>query len=200
MHVFVLSYVFVGCFAFSMACSCFPQHPQVQFCNSDFVVKATVLERKPGNNEFRQEVKYEVNILEDYKNSYGPNRGRRAIYTASNGAACGSYFQLDKTYIIAGGIQGGIWTTYSCGLNGLYKSFSRYQRKAFKRGIYKRNCGCNVVDCTGVFGERKCLFQLHNQCFIRLNRNCWYAHNACTQSRYGCDWDTRSCRGSYKGG
>ncbi|XP_062605576.1 metalloproteinase inhibitor 3-like isoform X2 [Saccostrea cucullata] len=183
-----------------MACTCFPQNPQVKFCNSGLVVKAKVLARKPGNNGFGQEVKYEVNILEDYKNSYGPNLGRRAIYTASSSAACGSNFDLNKTYIVAGSVQRGVWTTNSCDLNGLYKSFSRYQRKAFNRGIYKRNCGCNVVDCINLFGGRECLPKSNNQCIMRSNRNCWYTQNACTQSKYGCDWDTRFCRETYKPG
>ncbi|XP_062566243.1 metalloproteinase inhibitor 3-like isoform X2 [Saccostrea cucullata] len=181
-----------------MACTCFPQNPQVKFCNSGLVVKAKVLARKLGNNEFGQEVKYEVNILEDYKNGYGPNLGRRSIYTASNSAACGSYFELNKTYIIAGGIRRGVWTTNLCAFTHRYKSLSKYQRKAFERGIYKRNCGCKIVDC--VFSGSECPAQSNNQCIIRSNRNCWYTQNACTKSKYGCDWDTRSCNGQYRPG
>ena len=45
-----------------------------QFCNSiklelrfSLVVEAKVLAKKPGNNQFGQEVKYIVEVLKDYK-------------------------------------------------------------------------------------------------------------------------------------
>ncbi|XP_022306245.2 metalloproteinase inhibitor 3-like [Crassostrea virginica] len=177
----------------SLGCTCAREHPQTQFCNSQFVVEAKVLAKKPGNNQFGQEVKYIVEVLKDYKNSYRPIRGKIEIFTSGSSASCGAFFQLNQKYIISGSTTRGVKFTSSCSWNRLVTTLTSYQSKALRNGIYRNNCGCEIEDCTF---RRECPAASKRRCVIPDNSDsrCYYNNNVCTRSRRGCSWDTLACR------
>ncbi|XP_022294237.2 metalloproteinase inhibitor 3-like [Crassostrea virginica] len=177
----------------SLGCRCAPLHPQTYFCNSDFVVEAKVLAKKAGNNQFGQEVKYIVEVLKDYKNSYQPIRGNIEIFTSGSGATCGAFFELKQKYLILGSTTRGVRITSSCSGNRLVTSLTTYQSKALRNGIYRNNCGCEIVDCTF---RAECPTASKERCVIPDNSDnfCYFNKDACTRSRRGCSWDTRACR------
>ncbi|XP_056001856.1 uncharacterized protein LOC125654610 [Ostrea edulis] len=96
--VAIVSAAFAAIFAYSEACTCWSQHPQTHFCNSDFVIRAAILNRKTVN----MEIVYTVRILKEFKNGAGRGYSQKQdIYTNPSSASCGSYFELRKEYIIS---------------------------------------------------------------------------------------------------
>ncbi|XP_022302578.2 metalloproteinase inhibitor 3-like [Crassostrea virginica] len=192
--VLVLFVVLACVYRYTEACSCLPQHPQVQFCGSDFVIKARILKRTRTGPTQRDEVIYTVKILKDYKNHrrlslYGPNT--QEISTAANSALCGSFFEIDKEYLISGSISNGKWRTNLCSWNVQFPSLTPYQRDALKFGYYKKNCRCEIQQCFG----NSCPPAAPNTCVIKKGANftCFYQQNSCSRQSYGCGWRTKAC-------
>ncbi|XP_048742394.2 metalloproteinase inhibitor 3-like [Ostrea edulis] len=190
-NLVILCVALVAFLAYSEACRCQSQHPQTQFCNSQFVVQAKVLRRRTINRG--RNVVYTVTILRDFKDDRRRYSTTQNIYTRSSSASCGSNFNLEKEYIISGSINGQKWNTDLCSWNTRTSSLSQYQRTALDRGIYKNSCSCKIVECS--FGGSQCPQPTGGSCVIRspADVNCWYQNNSCMMSTYGCAWHSPAC-------
>ncbi|XP_022296385.2 metalloproteinase inhibitor 3-like [Crassostrea virginica] len=190
--VLFLFVVLASVYTYTEACTCLPQHPQQQFCNADFVIKAKILKRKQTNADIFSNVIYTVKILQDYKNHKGQYKQRtQNIYTASNSAACGSFFEIGKEYIITGSIRDGRWSTNLCRWNPQVSLLSSYQKDALRFGFYKKNCKCEIKECFG----NTCPPADRNSCVIKKGADirCFYSNNSCSRQGYGCGWRTSAC-------
>uniref|UniRef100_A0A8W8LN70 NTR domain-containing protein n=1 Tax=Magallana gigas TaxID=29159 RepID=A0A8W8LN70_MAGGI len=99
----IICVVLVCVFTYNEACSCIPTHPQEQFCNSDFVVRARILSRTvTGSTDLFENVFYTVLISQNYKGGTRIGSISQRIYTAPHSASCGVSFQIGRQYIIAG--------------------------------------------------------------------------------------------------
>ncbi|XP_022302579.1 metalloproteinase inhibitor 3-like [Crassostrea virginica] len=187
--VLLLFVVLASLNTYSEACSCRPQHPQGHVCNADFVIKATILERKETD---APDVIYIVKILKDYKNQRGQYRQRtQSIYTAAYSAACGAYFTIGDEYILTGSILDGKWRTNTCRWNPSFPLLSPYVRDAFLFGYYTKNCNCEIKECFG----NTCPPADRNSCIIKKDADfgCFYSNNSCSRQGYGCGWRTSAC-------
>ncbi|XP_048742393.2 metalloproteinase inhibitor 3-like [Ostrea edulis] len=190
-NLVIFCVAFVAFLTYSEACTCLSQHPQTQFCNSQFVVKAKVIRRETVNRG--REVVYSVRILKDFKGDGTRYSNTQKIYTSTSSASCGSYFELQKEYIISGSINGQKWNTGLCSWNTRTSFLTQYQRIALDLDIYKNSCNCKIVECG--FGGSQCPQATGVSCVIpsRSDVNCWYQNNSCNLSPYGCAWHSPAC-------
>ncbi|XP_019930139.2 metalloproteinase inhibitor 3-like [Crassostrea angulata] len=176
---------------YAEACTCARTHPQVQFCNANYVVKAKILQRKETGGSIFENVVYTVKVTTVYKGSRYFKGRRVQIFTASGGAACGSFFKIGSEYVITGTIRDSKWRTSSCSWNTEVSSLPPYQRDALKSEVYRKNCFCDVNIC---FGD-KCSAPTQNACFIKQDDDisCLFRENSCKRGNYGCAWQSPAC-------
>ncbi|XP_022301883.2 metalloproteinase inhibitor 3-like isoform X2 [Crassostrea virginica] len=134
------------------ACGCLRQHPQVQFCNADFAVKAKILNRTstvpvdPKRLRSGYTLFFTVKIIQDYKNQ--TNRytyQTQDIYTESHDSFCGENFLIGDEYIILGRIYEGQWRTIHCDGNSFPLLITKYQKEAYLLEYYKKGCLCQSL-------------------------------------------------------
>lgn len=184
----VLAFVYV----YSEACSCVFQHPQVHFCNADFVVSARIWRRvETGTSPF-DDVYYAVTINRHYKGGTRIGGISQRIYTARHGASCGVSFQIGRQYIIAGDIRNNRWRANLCSWNPQISSLTQVQRNALRYGYYRDNCYCNVRDCT-IINHPQCSVSRRNECLITTNSDCFRRHNFCSFNGRSCSWRYPYC-------
>ncbi|XP_034316987.1 metalloproteinase inhibitor 3-like [Magallana gigas] len=196
MKTLVIICLMVSVFTFSEACSCIGGHPQRQFCDADFVIRARILGRTLTGGPTLQGVYYTVMIRQYYKRE--PRTGRRIqrIYTALHGTSCGVSFRIGREYIIAGFIQNNRrWSAQLCSWNVETTSLTPFQRKALRNGFYRNNCFCEIFDCTWLtdLDTFRCPSSTRNRCVVRRNSHCFRKNNACINNGRGCRWQTSSC-------
>lgn len=184
--------VLASVYTYSEACSCFPQHPQVQFCNADFVIKAKVLKRRETGPSQSDDVIYTVKIIQNYKRDrYYRGRRVQQIFTASNSALCGSFFETGREYIITGSIRENRWRTNLCSWNLPTTSLTQYQKNALNSGVYKNSCSCNVEVCFG----GQCPEPSRDKCVVNqgADLSCFFRENSCERNRKSCAWRSPAC-------
>ncbi|XP_062585362.1 metalloproteinase inhibitor 3-like [Saccostrea cucullata] len=192
MRTLIIYVIFVAFIAESNACTCPPQHPQEHFCKSQFVVQARVISQRTVNNGL--DIVYTVQIIQDFKSDrrrYGQQTTMRTIKTSSSSAACGSYFKINKEYIISGFNNQGKWETNLCAWNTETSLLTEYQRRALNFGIYQNSCTCKIFDCTSDVID--CPAVKGNECVIRTNPSCYYDDNSCGRVNSKCMWASPSC-------
>nr|XP_034305589.1 metalloproteinase inhibitor 3-like [Crassostrea gigas] len=199
----IICVVLASVFIYSEACSCLRiPHPQVQFCNADFVIEARVLRRvETGTSPF-QEVYYTVSIHRNYRRETRrrpatryPTRYRspfERIYTAHGSASCGVPFQIGRDYIIAGQIRNDRMNAHFCGWNLPTSALTQFQRNALRNGYYRNNCGCSIRDCTRN-NRSECRVSRQRECKITTNSPCYRTRSACVSVRGRCRWTSSPC-------
>ncbi|XP_052677808.1 metalloproteinase inhibitor 3-like [Crassostrea angulata] len=127
-------------FSSTLACRCLPQHPQKQFCESDFVIKGRILSRTESGHSQLENAFYTVQIIQNYKREHYGSARRVQIFTDLQSSMCGPFFQIGREYIITGSIQNDRWRVSSCSWNPESPSLTPYQRIALKFGYYRNSC------------------------------------------------------------
>ncbi|XP_052679999.1 metalloproteinase inhibitor 3-like [Crassostrea angulata] len=192
----IICVVLVCVFTYNEACTCARTHPQEQFCNSDFVVRARILRRTVTDSTEFENVFYTVLIRQNYKRRQYPIRPPvQSIYTASQSASCGASFVIGREYIISGSIQNNRWRTSLCSFNRETSSLNQFQRNALNFGYYRNNCSCNIRYC-GFTDDPTCTVPGRNECLIINNENCFYQNDACIQYGRRCRWLSNQCADS----
>lgn len=159
------------------ACACLPSHPQNEYCNSAFVIRAKVLsettevptQTEPPDlelfdsipNEFIQEQVYTLRILKVYKGAmeinntegtvvYGSRKRtlRAKLYTPARVSSCRVSLQKNTVYLLTGQILKGRLRTGGCKWRTEWSQITRKQRAGIKR-FYGENCMCQVGMCFG---------------------------------------------------
>lgn len=195
----IICVVLASVYIYSEACSCLGiPHPQVQFCNADFVIEARILRRvETGTSPF-QDVYYTVRIHQSYRRE--PRTGPvtqyaspfMRIYTASSSASCGVPFQIGRDFIIAGHIRNGRWSAHFCGWNLPASALTQFQRNALRYGYYRNNCGCGIRDCTRN-NHSGCQVSRQRMCSITINSQCFRKESACISVGGRCRWRSSVC-------
>nr|XP_034316993.1 metalloproteinase inhibitor 3-like [Crassostrea gigas] len=178
-------------FSSTLACRCLQQHPQKQFCESDFVIKGRILSRTESGHSQLENVIYTVQIIQNYKREHYGSARRVQIFTASQSSLCGAFFQIGREYIITGSIQNNRWSTSSCSWNTESPSLTPYQRNALKFGYYRNSCACQVEICF----PGQCAPPSRNKCVLdqSADNSCFYKENYCKKETYGCAWHSPAC-------
>ncbi|XP_052679661.1 metalloproteinase inhibitor 3-like [Crassostrea angulata] len=183
--VCVLIYVSI----ISEACKCFVRHPQNDFCQADYVIKAEVLGEE---NVTSFEKRYKVKVLENYKSGYtSPFKYSQVwIYTTTSSAACGVQLDIGKTYVITGPKRGTKLTANTCSWNVEVSALTSFQRNALRKGYYRKNCECKIRECP----HNRC--EQGDGCLAPYDNSfCFHQNAACKQSAYptSCEWTPNTC-------
>lgn len=173
----------------SEACKCLVRHPQTNFCQADYVIKAKVLSEE---NVDSLEKRYKVKVLENYKSGYtSPVKYSQVwVYTTTSSASCGVQLDNGKTYIITGPKRGNKLTANTCSWNVEVSALTSFQRNALRNGYYKNNCECKILECP----HNQC--EQGNGCLAPYDNSfCFYQNAACKLSSYSrtCEWTPNTC-------
>ncbi|XP_060527741.1 tissue inhibitor of metalloproteinase [Cylas formicarius] len=128
------------------ACSCMMQHPQQQYCNSDFVILGRVRREQTYNSTYMRI--YKVNVRRKFKISEKGEVALKAgrVVTPLDGAMCGAGLPLGKLYVISGRIVNLKPLFTLCDLVGEWRHFTKRQQKGL-RLLYERGCSCRISNC-----------------------------------------------------
>lgn len=179
--VIVLIYV-----AFAQGCSCQPNHPQAQFCNSQFVILARV-KREYTYNDTRV---YKVRIRKEYKMS---EKGQVALksgrlLTSTWESACGVGLKIGKVYVIGGKIQSLKAHINLCGLIEPWDLLSRRQRKGVNK-MYQQGCTCDIKRCKPPYCKKAKDFCAWSTFSFNDAIDCQRMQGICLRSASGrCSW------------
>ncbi|KAM4021556.1 metalloproteinase inhibitor 4 [Anomaloglossus baeobatrachus] len=131
------------------ACSCATSHPQMLFCNSEFVIRARVIGEKtiPSTNTFGATIQYEIKLIKIFK-GYENVTDINFVYTSAESSLCGITL-YKKEYLLAGSYYANRVRIHICGLNVLWSSLSPFQIKSFTQPDvgYQRGCACKIKIC-----------------------------------------------------
>ncbi|CAH1155916.1 unnamed protein product [Phaedon cochleariae] len=179
--VVILTLVFLcGLFVYADGCSCMPQHPQVQFCNADFVILARVKREKvlSDSKVYKVRVKKEYKVSE--KGLLALKSGR--LISAADESMCGVKLQLGKLYVLSGRIHSLKAHINLCGMITEWESLTRRQRKGLKL-LYRHGCSCDIKRCP--LGRR--CYRQRDSCNWR--NDCEIKEGVCLrQSNKSCMW------------
>lgn len=204
----------VALVAICRACSCLPSHPQNEYCNSAFVIRAKVLSEttevplltEPPEPmipaEFIQEQVYTLRILKIYKGAmeinssegievYGSRKRtlRARLYTPARASSCRVDLLNNTVYLLTGQILKGRLRTGGCKWRTEWSLITRKQRAGIRR-FYGENCMCQVGMCFG----SGCKTMLKGcdkvEWRARLKEHCKSANSYCLRNWQGnkCDW------------
>ncbi|VDI68348.1 Hypothetical predicted protein [Mytilus galloprovincialis] len=138
-------------------CSCFPQHPQSQFCSADFVFYGKVLKeqvKKGPPQEFfydDQTVrKYTMQVLHTMKGLRTRVDREVVVQSPGSGSLCGMTLQVGEQYVIMGHRDGKKKMIRSCNFVRKASSLSFEETfYLFTKGPYSylKNCknGCDDI-------------------------------------------------------
>ncbi|XP_042589468.1 metalloproteinase inhibitor 3-like isoform X2 [Cyprinus carpio] len=137
-------------------CSCVPRHPQQQFCSSDIVIRAKVIEKVPSTVPGL--TAYKIQTTETFKQS--DKKRIQVIYTPQT--SCGVILK-NCEYLLSGHVQDGRVVVNLCDLVKPWNKLSRVQKASLS--MYQRGCVCEISPCTGA----SCLIEiLQKKCLIRV--------------------------------
>lgn len=141
-NIFITSIILLSSIAFKTeGCSCFAQHPQVQYCDADYVIVAKVLEENEINNT-RTEYPFEIQkIWKANDEAYEYLQEGILIGGGKKAGTCRRRIPVGKTYIIIGK---GIFIRL-CQFIQEYSTTPVAQRKLIKRE-YQKGCECTVIN------------------------------------------------------
>ncbi|XP_063448522.1 metalloproteinase inhibitor 3-like [Mytilus trossulus] len=159
-------------------CSCFPQHPQSQFCGADFVFYGKVLKEQvkkgpPGD------------IYDNETGLHTRVDGEVIVQSPGNGALCGMTLQVDQQYVIMGHRDGRKKMIRSCDFVKKTSSLSFEQMfYIFTTGSYSylKNCKdeCNDISDS----SRGC--HLSHDNFFAID--CLSGSALCRKEKNVCKW------------
>ncbi|XP_020607996.1 metalloproteinase inhibitor 4-like [Orbicella faveolata] len=178
MAFFLVSFFLCSAFiSVCRCCSCLPSHPQNEYCNSAFVIRAKVLSETTEEprqtespetalwehipEEFIQEQVYTLRVLKIYKggleinntegvNVYGSRQRtlQAKLYTPARASSCHVPLRNGTVYLLTGQILNGRMRTGGCKWRTEWSSITRKQRAGIRR-FYGENCMCQVGMCFG---------------------------------------------------
>lgn len=171
----------------SKACRCAPRHPQTNFCEADYAIKADILsEEKIGPFGGRR---YRVKVLENYKNGYAKPFKFSEVWIYSTDV-CRVTLDTRSTYIITGAIRNNNFTASSCSWNVKTSALTTYQSNALSNSVYRNNCNCKIKECQ----QNDC--KQGEGCSVPYEKRfCYHQKAVCKQSSYAniCGWTSNTC-------
>ncbi|XP_035891029.1 tissue inhibitor of metalloproteinase isoform X2 [Anopheles stephensi] len=151
------------------SCSCYQQHPQTAFCDSQYVIIAQVLRRTASND--RALDAYKIAIKKEYKMSDEARQQLRhgKLYTHAMGSMCGIKLEPNKLYAIASNsAQVGL-----CDFVRPYSELSIVEKRGLA-GIYRKGCKCKIDVCT------------RPKCTQKVGSCSWSPYSTCETSNSSC--------------
>ncbi|XP_073430353.1 metalloproteinase inhibitor 4 [Dendrobates tinctorius] len=131
------------------ACSCATAHPQQQFCNAKFVIRAKVFGEKtiPSPDYFGTTIQYEIKMIKMFKGVENVT-DINFVYTPAESAACGKTLE-QKEYLLTGSYYDGRFSIGLCWLNVPWNSLTAFQIKSLTHPDtgYQRGCDCKIKYC-----------------------------------------------------
>jgi len=125
-----------------IGCRCALRPVAVIFCNSDFTIKIRVQSEKQLISA--NTVCYKIKVLKIYKESDLTRVAlcSRRICTAKDSAACGRFFEKNKTYIVTGSIDKNNLRalTNSCTFGKNVEELEPIEKQFFKSGYKTQKC------------------------------------------------------------
>lgn len=173
--------------AISKACRCFTRHPQINFCEADYAIKADIL-KEDVIGQFGGR-RYRVKVLQNYKSGYAKPFEFSEVWIYSP-ETCRVSLDTRSTYVITGAIRDDNFTASSCSWNVKTSDLTTFQSNALRHGVYKKNCNCKIKECP----QNDC-----NQgegCFAPYDKQfCYHQKAVCKQSPYSktCEWTSNTC-------
>uniref|UniRef100_A0A8C2B8U8 NTR domain-containing protein n=1 Tax=Cyprinus carpio TaxID=7962 RepID=A0A8C2B8U8_CYPCA len=142
-------------------CSCVPRHPQQQFCSSDIVIRAKVIEKvpstRPGLNA------YKIQTIQTFKQS--DQKRIQVIYTPQTSCGISLY---NGEYLLSGSVEDGRVILDLCDLVKPWNKLSQVQKEYLI--MYQKGCVCEISPCTG----ESCLIKmLQKKCQMRVTNQYW---------------------------
>ncbi|XP_006892471.1 PREDICTED: metalloproteinase inhibitor 1-like [Elephantulus edwardii] len=182
----------------SKACTCVQPHPQMAFCNSDFVIKA----KFTGTTEINQAAlyrRYEIKMTEIFKGSniLANNPGIiNFVYTPIMESVCGYTHKSqdqNEEFLICGKLRNGNLYITTCSFIAPWNNLSSAQRQGFTQ-TYAAGCKeCRVVPCLFTPCQQKskthCLWT--DQLLLGPEKDFQSRHFACLAHEPGmCSWQS----------
>lgn len=134
------------------ACKCAVVHPQTNFCNADFAIRAIVLSKSQSNSSRV----YTVKILKTFKGTKeitpiiasqvkgtAKRKNKTKVAHVTNSVVCGVSLDQSKTYLLLGYIDEQQLRIDSCQWHALWTSITAQQRRGLKK-LYGQNCACRI--------------------------------------------------------
>ncbi|XP_058655228.1 metalloproteinase inhibitor 3-like [Onychostoma macrolepis] len=133
-------------------CTCLPEHPQQQFCESDFVIRAQIIQKLPSIHPLL--TAYEIQTIQRFKLS----KGIQVIYTPHG-------MNLNNgDYLLSGHFGDGVAVVNLCDRVEPWNNLSSVQERYLN--LYWMGCGCKISPCFG----KSCLIEiLQKNCLVRIN-------------------------------
>ncbi|XP_064633509.1 myristoylated alanine-rich C-kinase substrate-like [Lineus longissimus] len=198
--------------AIGEACDCPPTHPQEEFCNADFVIKALILgrkeegeeEKKPPMENVEEEMawpsiqgdyEYSIKITAVYKNK---RTGRRyatldKLYSPISSSMCGLKLTIGEKYIILGSLSGLDNKAHinACSLIRKWSSMKKAERQKLRE--YKKACNvCEVQSNCFAWCKKK-----ENACQynpMQFEADYCLENQVCTMNEDGkCQFENEKC-------
>uniref|UniRef100_A0A8C1ZKJ0 Metalloproteinase inhibitor 4 n=1 Tax=Cyprinus carpio TaxID=7962 RepID=A0A8C1ZKJ0_CYPCA len=136
-------------------CSCVPRHPQQQFCSSDIVIRAKVIEKVsstvPGLTA------YKIQTTEVFKGFDGVNETQH-VYTNEMPSVCGIRLARGQ-YLLSGRITPEGFFVSLCDYFEVWDKLSLLQKENLKYR-YLTGCTCMISTCI----EKPCQPSTKNEC------------------------------------
>uniref|UniRef100_A0A9J7Z1X0 TIMP metallopeptidase inhibitor 4 n=1 Tax=Cyprinus carpio carpio TaxID=630221 RepID=A0A9J7Z1X0_CYPCA len=140
-------------------CSCVPRHPQQQFCSSDIVIRAKVIEKVPSTVPGL--TAYKIQTTETFKQL--DKKRIQVIYTRTTPTFCVISLYNDE-YLLSGQVQNGRVIVDLCDLVEPWNQLSQVQKASLS--MYQKGCVCEISPCTG----ESCLIEiLQKKCLLSLD-------------------------------
>ncbi|XP_031841394.1 tissue inhibitor of metalloproteases [Nomia melanderi] len=175
-----------------VGCSCKLNHPQTQFCYSDYVAVVRVRREKPPVYGYHTAYNVKVNkVFKEWRNVNPVNFSRQEIlWTASDDSLCGVRLNVSETYVIGGTIRMGQIHLSICGMAIPWSQVPPRQRRGF-RGLYHRGCACDVAytpwwrkgEDLENGGRKRCLWESEPG-----PKKCQEKYGICLARPGGCSW------------
>ncbi|XP_018410056.1 PREDICTED: metalloproteinase inhibitor 4 [Nanorana parkeri] len=177
------------------ACSCFPTHPQQQFCNADVVIRGKVISKEFINaKNVDRQVRYGIKMIKMFK-GFHKIKDIDSVYTSAESSMCGIELDVVKKmeYLLTGHLWENKVTISLCGLSIPWKDVSAFQMESLS-STYQMGCNCKITYCY----VESCDTRAPNEC---LWKDWVYEHTlggqeaqnyACIQRKDGsCIWYPR---------
>lgn len=168
------------------SCSCYPFHPQHQFCTSEIAILAEITSKEDVIKKEEKLIRYKIKILTELK-GFNNAKGIEYVYTYQDGAMCG--IKLDQgRYILTGswfkddGIKVGL-----CNLFKRWDILSLTQQENLRQ-TYKTGCNCMISTC------------FDSPCCPQSKEECMWKTSTPQSLEYACLKDSDGTCGWYRAG
>lgn len=184
------------------SCMCMTEHPQTNFCNSDYVLRGKIVSRTPVYGgmvpDLPTAIRYEVMPTNVYR-ATGANVQQGTVVTVTTSGyetTCAvTNMTVDEAYLISAKEISGQVVTTLCAWNSLFSKVTPSQRKMLRLQKYQTECtripSCEVRLHCGARDISMC--QQFDGCTFRTT-DCHVEHSYCTRENTSCRWRSFSKR------